>query len=70
MHKGQKFGECQLCQGIGIVNDYGPNGEYICVECAVTKFEFPTIMAEMQKRLGEERVIELVQEILSDKTKH
>lgn len=66
----QKVGNCELCGGLNLVADYGPNGEYVCVDCAVTQFHFDSMLAEMERRLGKEQVKVLVEDVLRDKTKH
>lgn len=66
----QKFGECELCGSLNLVADYGPQGEFICVECAITHFDFATMVDEMENRIGKEAVLDIFEDVMSDKTRH
>ena len=61
----QKHGACELCGGIGLVADYGLNGEFICVKCGSAPEIIEHVDKEMIKRHGKEQVRTWVTNALS-----
>lgn len=66
----QKFGRCELCGRAGLVADYGPKSEDICVDCANSPELREHVDREMIKRHGKELVDQWYSQAYTGITKH